>query len=149
MRFLRSLLTVPYVGLVTALGSTLGLIFRIFDSPGDMVMDLGRWWSGWITWVAGVRLQVDIRAELHPEQPEVVQAVLVHEQGRGRPEGDDVGQRIQVAPQVGLGFGQPRHPAVKGVEEEAEAYGQRRQVEVGLAAVRGRQRQRCKSAQDA
>jgi 1-acyl-sn-glycerol-3-phosphate acyltransferase len=74
VRFLRSLLTVPYVGLATAFGSTLGLVLRLFDSSGDMVMDLGRWWSGWITWFAGVRLQVDNRARLEPDQPYVFMA---------------------------------------------------------------------------
>jgi len=74
VRFLRSLLTVPYVGLVTAFGSTLGLIFRAFDSSGDLVMDLGRWWSGWIMWFAGVRMTVINRAELQPDQAYVFMA---------------------------------------------------------------------------
>jgi 1-acyl-sn-glycerol-3-phosphate acyltransferase len=74
VRFLRSLLTVPYVGLVTAFGSTLGLVFRLFDSSGDLVLDLARWWSGWILWFSGVRLKVEKRAQLQPDQPYVFMA---------------------------------------------------------------------------
>lgn len=74
MRFLRSLLTVPYVGLVTAFGSMMGLCFRLFDSSGDLVMDLARWWSGWVTWFAGVRLKTENRAQLQPDQPYVFMA---------------------------------------------------------------------------
>lgn len=74
MRFLRSLLSVPYVGLATAFGSTLGLIFRLFDASGDLVMDLARWWSGWILWFAGVRLKIENRAQLQPGQAYVFMA---------------------------------------------------------------------------
>lgn len=74
MRFLRSLLTVPYVGLATAFGSTLGLVFRLFDSSGDLVLDIARWWSGWILWFSGVRLKIDNRAQLQPDQPYVFMA---------------------------------------------------------------------------
>jgi 1-acyl-sn-glycerol-3-phosphate acyltransferase len=74
VRFLRSLLTVPYVGLATAFGSTLGLIFRVFDSSGDLVLDLARWWSGWVMWFAGVRMTVEKRGELQLGQPYVVMA---------------------------------------------------------------------------
>jgi 1-acyl-sn-glycerol-3-phosphate acyltransferase len=74
VRFLRSLLTVPYVGLATAFGSTLGLIFRLFDSSGDLVVDLARWWSGWIMGFAGVRMTVENRAQLQPDQAYVFMA---------------------------------------------------------------------------
>jgi 1-acyl-sn-glycerol-3-phosphate acyltransferase len=74
VRFLRSLLTVPYVGLATAFGSTLGLVFRLFDSSGDLVLDIARWWSGWILWFSGVRLKIDNRAQLQPDQPYVFMA---------------------------------------------------------------------------
>jgi 1-acyl-sn-glycerol-3-phosphate acyltransferase len=65
------LLTVPYIGLVTAFGSILGLIFRIFDSSGDLVVDLARWWAGWVLWFSGVRLKVEYHAELRADQPYV------------------------------------------------------------------------------
>jgi len=74
VRFLRSLLTVPFIFLVTVVGSILGLIFRLFDSSGDSILDLARWWSGWVTRFSGVRLSVDIRAELQPDQPYVFMA---------------------------------------------------------------------------
>ncbi len=52
----------------------LGLVFRVFDSSGDLVLDLARWWSGWIMWFSGVRLTVENRAELKPDQPYVFMA---------------------------------------------------------------------------
>ena len=74
MRFLRSLLTIPHVAIVTAFGSLLGLLMRLRDPSGDWVLDLARWWSGWVTRFAGVRITVDNRANLDPQQPYVFMA---------------------------------------------------------------------------
>ena len=74
MRFLRSLLTIPYVAIVTTLGSLMGLLMRLRDPTGDWVLDLTRWWSGWVTRFAGVRITVDNRAKLDPQQPYVFMA---------------------------------------------------------------------------
>ena len=74
MRFLRSLLTIPHVAVVTAFGSCLGLLMRLRDPTGDWVLDLARWWSGWVTRFAGVRVVVDNRANLEPSQPYVFMA---------------------------------------------------------------------------
>jgi len=74
VRFLRSLLTIPHVAVVTAFGSCLGLLMRLRDPTGDWVLDLARWWSGWVTRFAGVRVVVDNRANLEPSQPYVFMA---------------------------------------------------------------------------
>ena len=74
MRFLRSLLTIPHIAIVTAFGSTMGLFMRLRDPSGDWVLDLARWWSGWVTRFAGVRVTVDNRANLEPQQPYVFMA---------------------------------------------------------------------------
>ena len=63
---------------------------------------------------------------------------LLDQQGRGGAEGDDVGQRIQIASQIRLGLGQARHTAVEGVEHQAEADGERGQIQIFAAAARGR-----------
>ena len=47
---------------------------RMRDPTGDWVLDLARWWSGWITRFAGVRIIVDNRANLEPQQPYVFMA---------------------------------------------------------------------------
>ncbi len=44
------------------------------DPTGDWVLDLARWWSGWITRFAGVRIIVNNRANLDPQQPYVFMA---------------------------------------------------------------------------
>ncbi len=44
------------------------------DPTGDWVLDLARWWSGWITRFAGVRIIVDNRANLDANQPYVFMA---------------------------------------------------------------------------
>jgi len=74
VRFLRSLLTIPHVAIVTAFGSLMGLFMRLRDPSGDWVLDLARWWSGWVTRFAGVRVTVDNRANLEPQQPYVFMA---------------------------------------------------------------------------
>ena len=74
MRFLRSLLTIPHVAIVTAFGSLVGLLMRLRDPSGDWVLDLARWWSGWVTRFAGVHITVDNRANLDPQQPYVFMA---------------------------------------------------------------------------
>jgi 1-acyl-sn-glycerol-3-phosphate acyltransferase len=72
--FLRALATVPFIALVTAGGSVLGLVLRLFDSSGDRVLDVARAWSGWILRFGGVKLEVECRAQLDPGQPYVFMA---------------------------------------------------------------------------
>ncbi len=74
MRFLRSLLTIPFLAIVTILGSLAGLLMRLRDPTGDWVLDVTRWWSRWVTRFAGVRINVDNRANLAPDQPYVFMA---------------------------------------------------------------------------
>jgi 1-acyl-sn-glycerol-3-phosphate acyltransferase len=62
------------VAIVTAFGSLMGLFMRLRDPSGDWVLDLARWWSGWVTRFAGVRVTVDNRANLEPQQPYVFMA---------------------------------------------------------------------------
>ena len=52
----------------------MGLFMRLRDPTGDWVLDLARWWSGWVTRFAGVRVTVDNRANLEPQQPYVFMA---------------------------------------------------------------------------
>jgi 1-acyl-sn-glycerol-3-phosphate acyltransferase len=52
----------------------MGLLMRLRDPTGDSVLDLSRWWSGWVTRFAGVRITVDNRANLDPQQPYVFMA---------------------------------------------------------------------------
>lgn len=47
---------------------------RLLDSSGDRVLDLARAWSGWVTSFAGVKIVVENRATLSPEQPYVFMA---------------------------------------------------------------------------
>jgi 1-acyl-sn-glycerol-3-phosphate acyltransferase len=74
VRFLRSLLTIPIVAIVTALGSLYGLVMRPFYPSGDHVLGVARWWSRWVTGLAGVRVMVENRAKLEPGQPYVFMA---------------------------------------------------------------------------
>ena len=49
-------------------------MLRLLDPSGDRVLDLARAWSGWVTSFAGVRIVVENRAKLVPEQPYVFMA---------------------------------------------------------------------------
>jgi 1-acyl-sn-glycerol-3-phosphate acyltransferase len=59
---------------VTILGSLAGLLMRLRDPTGDWVLDVTRWWSRWVTRFAGVRINVENRANLAPDQPYVFMA---------------------------------------------------------------------------
>ncbi len=59
---------------MTAFGSLLGLLMRLRDPSGDWVLDLARWWSGWVTGFAGVHISVDNRSNLESHQPYVFMA---------------------------------------------------------------------------
>ncbi|HEX7599876.1 MAG TPA: lysophospholipid acyltransferase family protein, partial [Polyangia bacterium] len=74
MPFLRSLLTAPYIAILTALCSLAGLLLRLRDPSGDCVPDVARWWSRWVSRFGGVRIIVDNRANLEPNQPYVFMA---------------------------------------------------------------------------
>jgi len=58
----------------TILGSLAGLVARLVDKSGDLVLDLARGWSRWVTSFAGVKIVVENRANLAPEQPYVFMA---------------------------------------------------------------------------
>jgi 1-acyl-sn-glycerol-3-phosphate acyltransferase len=62
------------VAIVTAFGSMMGLCMRMRDPTGDWVLDLARWWSGWVTGFAGVHISVDNRSNLESHQPYVFMA---------------------------------------------------------------------------
>jgi len=59
---------------VTVLGSVCGFVARLLDSSGDRVLDLARWWSRSVTSFAGVKVVIENRATLVPEQPYVFMA---------------------------------------------------------------------------
>ena len=74
MSFLRALATVFFIAVATILGSFWGLVLRLLDSSGDRVLGLARAWSGWVTSFAGVKIVVENRANLVPDQPYVFMA---------------------------------------------------------------------------
>jgi len=72
--FLRAAFTVLFIAVVTILGSFLGLASRLVDRSGDLVLDLARAWSRLVTGCAGVKIVVENRANLVPDQPYVFMA---------------------------------------------------------------------------
>jgi 1-acyl-sn-glycerol-3-phosphate acyltransferase len=71
---MRALATVFFIAAVTVLGSVCGFVARLLDSSGDRVLDLARWWSRSVTSFAGVKVVIENRATLVPEQPYVFMA---------------------------------------------------------------------------
>jgi 1-acyl-sn-glycerol-3-phosphate acyltransferase len=63
-----------FIAVATILGSLAGLVARLVDKSGDLVLDLARGWSRWVTSFAGVKIVVENRANLAPEQPYVFMA---------------------------------------------------------------------------
>ena len=59
---------------MTVLGALCGFVARLFDSSGDGVLDLARWWSRSVTSFAGVKVVIENRATLVPEEPYVFMA---------------------------------------------------------------------------
>ena len=74
MSNLRALATVLFIAVATSLGSLWGLFLRLLDPSGDRVLDLARAWSGWIVSFAGVKVEVEQRGTLAPDQPYVFMA---------------------------------------------------------------------------
>ncbi len=74
MSFLRAALTVLFIAVVTVLGSLVGLALRLVDKSGDLILDLARAWSRWVTSFAGVKIVVENRASLVPDTPYVFMA---------------------------------------------------------------------------
>jgi 1-acyl-sn-glycerol-3-phosphate acyltransferase len=72
--FLRAAFTVLFIAVLTILGALLGLASRLADSSGDLVLDLARGWSRWVTSFAGVKIIVENRGNLVPDQPYVFMA---------------------------------------------------------------------------
>lgn len=71
MSFLRAVATLFFIALATIVGSVWGIVLRLFDASGDGVLDLARAWSRWVTTFAGVKIIVENRAHLVPDQPYV------------------------------------------------------------------------------
>jgi len=71
---LRALATVLFIAVATSVGSLWGLFLRLLDPSGDRVLDLARAWSGWIVSFAGVKVEVEQRGTLAPDQPYVFMA---------------------------------------------------------------------------
>jgi 1-acyl-sn-glycerol-3-phosphate acyltransferase len=67
-------LTVFFIAAATILGSLCGLALSLVDRSGDRVLDLARAWSGWVISFAGVKIVVETRANLVPDQPYVFMA---------------------------------------------------------------------------
>jgi 1-acyl-sn-glycerol-3-phosphate acyltransferase len=63
-----------FIAVLTILGALLGVASRLVDSSGDLVLDLARGWSRWVTSFAGVKIGVENRANLVPDQPYVFMA---------------------------------------------------------------------------
>jgi 1-acyl-sn-glycerol-3-phosphate acyltransferase len=67
----RALLNVALIAVATILGSLAALMVRLFDSTGDAVIHLARWWSRGITRLAGVEIEVETCVPLDPDRPYV------------------------------------------------------------------------------
>jgi 1-acyl-sn-glycerol-3-phosphate acyltransferase len=70
----RAFLNTALVAIATIGGSIAALLARLFDSSGDSVLRLARWWSRTITQFSGVRISVDSRATLDPGRSYVFMA---------------------------------------------------------------------------
>lgn len=70
----RALLNTTVVAIATILGSVAALVARLFDSTGDSVLQLARWWSRSICRLSGVDIQVETRAPLDPSHSYVFMA---------------------------------------------------------------------------
>lgn len=68
---IRAALNTLIVALATIVGSVAALTVRLFDSTGNAVLVLARWWSRLIMWVAGVKVEVTSRATIDPSKPYV------------------------------------------------------------------------------
>jgi 1-acyl-sn-glycerol-3-phosphate acyltransferase len=56
---IRAVLNTALVAVVTIVGAIAALIFRLFDSSGDTVLVLARWWSRSICALSGVKIEVE------------------------------------------------------------------------------------------
>jgi 1-acyl-sn-glycerol-3-phosphate acyltransferase len=63
-----------FIAAVTIVGSVWGLVLRLVDKSGDRVLDLARDWSRCVTSFAGVKIVIENRANLVPNQPYVFMA---------------------------------------------------------------------------
>jgi 1-acyl-sn-glycerol-3-phosphate acyltransferase len=70
----RALLNTALIALATILGSVAALVSRLFDSSGDSVLRLARWWSRSICRLSGVRIEVRGHTELDPQRSYVFMA---------------------------------------------------------------------------
>jgi 1-acyl-sn-glycerol-3-phosphate acyltransferase len=70
----HAFLAMVFVAVATIIGSLLAFVARLLDPSGDRVVDLARLWSRAVLWVAGVRVTVEWRGQLAPNQPYVFMA---------------------------------------------------------------------------
>jgi len=61
---IRAVLNTALVAVVTIIGAIAALIMRLFDSSGDSVLSLARWWSRAICTLSGVKIEVESHAVL-------------------------------------------------------------------------------------
>ena len=60
MQAFRAVLNTALVAVLTIIGAIAALIFRLFDSSGDSVVKLARWWSTCICALSGVKIDVSV-----------------------------------------------------------------------------------------
>jgi 1-acyl-sn-glycerol-3-phosphate acyltransferase len=68
----RPLFSLVAFVVLTLVGCVLAILSRLFDSSGDLVLKLARWWSRGVLGAAGVKIKVVSHAQLDPKQPYVV-----------------------------------------------------------------------------
>jgi 1-acyl-sn-glycerol-3-phosphate acyltransferase len=71
---IRGIVNSTVVALATIVGAVAALVSRLFDSSGDTVLRLARWWSRTIAALSGLRITVDCRSQLSAAQPYVFMA---------------------------------------------------------------------------
>jgi 1-acyl-sn-glycerol-3-phosphate acyltransferase len=71
---IRAVLNTALVALLTIVGAVAALISRLFDSSGDTVLRLARWWSHTICALSGVKVDVEGHLALDPSRSYVFMA---------------------------------------------------------------------------
>lgn len=71
---IRAVLNTALVALLTIVGAVAALISRLFDSSGDTVLRLARWWSRTICTLSGVKVDVEGHLALDPSHSYVFMA---------------------------------------------------------------------------
>jgi 1-acyl-sn-glycerol-3-phosphate acyltransferase len=74
VRAFRPVLNILVIAVMTIVGAIAALLSRLFDSSGDTVLRLARWWSRAITRLAGVRIDAEVRGTIDPARSYVFMA---------------------------------------------------------------------------